>query len=612
MALLSNRTLRQKLTLVALVTVIAAQVCAAIVLIGLERNRTRRGVVTALESVSRVVVDNTAAAVDFGDPDAATDMLRSLGAQEGFERACLYDRQQRLFASFALSGACDAAPPSDGATFGVGVAYSAPVVSPQRGRVGTLTLWNSLSPVNDRLRQQIATMLIVLLVASVAAVMLMARLQRQLTAPLQNLASTVAAVSNDRDYSRRVTKEGNDEVGAVAEAVNDMLHQIQHRDDELLKALRLKDEFLATVSHELRTPLNAMLGWSHVLRNPHVTRGTTEQAVQAIDRNARMQARLIEDILDVSRIVTGKLRLDPKPTDLVVIVRSAIDVVQPSAAARQITIRSTLPATAPFMGDADRLRQIVWNLLSNAVKFTPPNGEVRVTLDEPANEYRISVADSGQGISAEFLPVVFQPFRQADGSSTRTQGGLGLGLAIARHLTELSGGTIHAESAGPGRGATFSIRLPHAIPLQARATPEESTAGDGWIDLDGRRILVVDDNDDTRSVLTTLLEAHGARVSTAASVDAARAALEIDVPDVLVTDLAMPVEDGYTLLEHCRQSRDPRIQRLPVLALTAYGGEQAETQIRTAGFDAYLAKPAEPAEVGRIIRELSFRRSMSE
>jgi signal transduction histidine kinase/ActR/RegA family two-component response regulator len=607
MALLTNRSLRQKLTLVALVTVIAAQVCAAIVLIGVERGRARRSVITGLEALSRIVVDNTAAAVDFGDPDAATDMLRSLGAQEGFERACLYDHDRRLFATFAVSGSCDAAPVPDGASFGLGVAYSAPVVSPQRGRVGTLTLWNSLSPVNDQLRQQIATMLIVLLLSSLAAVMLMARLQRQLTAPLQNLASTVAAVSNDRDYSRRVTKEGNDEVGELADAVNDMLLQIQHRDDELLKALRLKDEFLATVSHELRTPLNAMLGWSHVLRNPHLTRGTTEQAVQAIDRNARMQARLIEDILDVSRIVTGKLGLDPKPTDLVVIIRSAIDVVQPSAAARRIAIQHTLPQTAPFMGDPDRLRQVVWNLLSNAVKFTPPGGEVRVMLDEPDLEYRIAVVDSGQGISAEFLPFIFQPFRQADGSSTRTHGGLGLGLAIARHLTELSGGTIHADSGGAGQGATFSIRLPRAIPLQAGAIAEEPTQSDGWIELDGRRVLVVDDNDDTRSVLTTLLEAHGARVSTAASVAAARAALEIDVPDVLVTDLAMPVEDGYSLLDYCRQNCDPRIRRLPMLALTAYGGEQAETRVRTAGFDAYLAKPAEPAEVGRIVRELSAR-----
>jgi signal transduction histidine kinase/ActR/RegA family two-component response regulator len=607
MPALSNRTLRQKLTLVTLVTVVAAQLCAAIVLIGFERSRTRRSVVTGLETLSRIVVENTAAAVDFGDPDAAADMLRSLDAQEGFERACLYDSQQRLFASFALAGSCTPAPPADGASFGVGVAYTAPVVSPLRGRVGTLTLWNSLSAVNDQLRDQIVTMLGVLLVSSLAAVLLMARLQRQLTAPLHHLAATAAAVSRDRDYSRRVTKEGNDEVGAVAEAVNDMLLQIQTRDEELLKALRLKDEFLATVSHELRTPLNAMLGWSHVLRNPHVTRATTEQAVLAIDRNARMQARLIEDILDVSRIVTGKLRLDPKPTDLVTIIRSAIDVVQPSAAARRITIHASLPATAPLMGDADRLRQVIWNLLSNAVKFTPPGGEVRVTLEEADETYQVAVVDSGQGISTEFLPFIFQPFRQADGSSTRSQGGLGLGLSIARHLTELSGGTIRAESEGPGRGATFSISLPCVMPATPRPAGDERREPNAWTNLDGRKVLVVDDNDDTRSVLTTLLEAHGARVSSASSVAAARTALEFEVPDVLVTDLAMPLEDGYTLLDYCRKNRDPRIRRVPMLALTAYGGEQAEAHVRTAGFDAYLAKPAEPSEVGRLVRELSLR-----
>jgi signal transduction histidine kinase/CheY-like chemotaxis protein len=606
MALLKNRSLRQKLTLVALVTIVAAQLCAAIVLIALERTRARRGVMDDLRTISRIVVDNTAAAVDFGDPDAAVDMLRALAAQEGFERACLYEQRGHLFASHASVGVCGASPGPEGATFGEGVAYTVPVVSPLRGRIGTLTISNSLSPVNDRLRDQIVTMLAVLLVSALAAILLMARLQRQLTKPLQNLASTVSAVSRDRDYSHRVVKEGDDEVGAVAEAVNDMLMQIQARDEELLKALRLKDEFLATVSHELRTPLNAMLGWAHVLRNPHVTAATTGQAVDAIERNARMQARLIEDILDVSRVVTGKLRLEPKPTDLTAIIRSAIDVVQASAMARQIEVQSRLPAAAPFMGDADRLRQVVWNLLSNAVKFTPTGGEVRVMLEDQAQEYRVTVTDSGQGISAEFLPYVFQPFRQADGSSTRSAGGLGLGLAIARHLTELSGGTIHAESRGPGTGATFSIRLPHALP-SLRAAVDERAAESTWTELTGRRVVVVDDNDDTRSVLLTLLEGHGARVETAASVAAARTLLDSDVPDVLVTDLAMPLEDGFGLLDYCRQHTDVRVRQLPIIALTAYSGEQAEARVRAAGFDAYLVKPVAPAEVGRVVRELADR-----
>jgi CheY-like chemotaxis protein len=320
-----------------------------------------------------------------------------------------------------------------------------------------------------------------------------------------------------------------------------------------------------------------------------------------------MQARLIEDILDVSRIVTGKLRLDPKPTDLVTIVRSAIDVVQPSATARQIGIDAKLPLTAPFMGDADRLRQVVWNLLSNAVKFTPPGGAVRVLLEDAAQEYRVAVSDSGQGISADFLPFIFQPFRQADGSSTRSQGGLGLGLAIARHLTELSGGTIHADSRGFGTGATFSIRLPHALPASSRAIVDDRGAESDWTELSGRRVLVVDDTDDTRSVLLTLLEGNGARVLTAASVAHARAILDVEVPDVLVTDLAMPIEDGFGLLDYCRHHAEARVRHLPIIALTAYSGEQAEARVRAAGFDAYLVKPVAPAEVGRVVRELADR-----
>jgi signal transduction histidine kinase/ActR/RegA family two-component response regulator len=559
-----------------------------------------------LQTLSRIVVENTAAAVDVGDPDAAVEMLRSLGAQDGFERACLYRLDGQLFASFATNGTCPAAPGPDGGRFDGGVAFTAPVVSAIRGRVGTLTIWNSMSPIDASLREQLGATLIVLLLSSLVAALLMARLQRQLTEPLHHLAATVAAVSKDRDYSRRVVKEANDEVGAVAEAVNDMLLQIQARDEELLKALRLKDEFLTTVSHELRTPLNAVLGWSHVLRSPDMSRARTTEAVEAIDRSVRMQARLIEDILDVSRIVTGKLRLDPKPTDLAAIARSAVDVVQPSAAARRIAIRVMLPAAAPFMGDADRLRQVVWNLLSNAVKFTPPGGEVALTLEDTGQDYRMTVTDSGQGISPDFLPYVFQPFRQADGTSTRSQGGLGLGLAIARHLTELSGGTIRAASRGAGCGATFAITFPRALPPITRPATDDGLAA-GWTDLEGRSVLVVDDNDDTRHVLSTLLEAHGARVSTAASVAAARTALETMTPDVLVTDLAMPLEDGFALLDYCRHHADERLRRLPILALTAYAGEQAEGRVRAAGFDAYLAKPAEPSEVGRVVRELSGR-----
>jgi signal transduction histidine kinase/CheY-like chemotaxis protein len=609
---MSNGSLRRKLTMGAVVVIVAAQLSAAVVLIALERTRARASLVEDLQSSARIVADNVAAALQFGYRDEAAETLRALGVERGFQHACLYDSNAQLFAAHLVAGTCEATPGPEGAQFGSGLTVNTPITSPGRGRIGILSLHSTLEPVTDRLREQVIGTVVVLLVSSAAAVLFMARLQRQLTEPLQALASTAEAVSRDRNYDRRVRKEADDEVGAVAEAFNDMLSQIKLREEELQNALRLKDEFLATVSHELRTPLNAMLGWSHVLRDPQVTPPIMRQAVDAIDRNAQMQARLIEDILDVSRMITGKLRLEPRPTDLTAIVLSAVEVVKASADAKKIAIQVDLPPTAPLLGDADRLRQVVWNILSNAVKFTPQGGHVHVTLSELGHEYEIDVRDSGRGIAADFLPYIFQPFRQADGSTTRTQGGLGLGLAIARHLTELSGGSIYATSEGSNRGATFSIRLPRPPAPPRAAVPEErSNMTQRWSALDGHHVLVVDDNEDTRNVLATMLEAHGASVSTAASVAEARAALSTRLPDVLVTDLAMPVEDGFGLLEYCRHHADPRLQSLPILALTAYGGQQAHDRVIAAGFDAYLAKPVEPVEVGRIVRELALKNSSS-
>jgi signal transduction histidine kinase/ActR/RegA family two-component response regulator len=605
---LGRRSLRRKLTLVTMVTIVAAQLCAAIALGAWEAASARRDLIRELQVQSRIMVDNTATALAFIDYEAAVDTLRALGVPGGFENACLYDSQGTLFASHVTLGECAPSPPTEGASFDdKGLVVATAVIERLRGRVGTLSIRSSQAPVVARLRAQMVGTLIVLLMSSVAAIALTAILQRQLTAPLRDLAETAQAVSRDRDYTRRVTQQGDDEVGAVSAAFNDMLSQIQRRDEELRNALRLKDEFLATVSHELRTPLNAMLGWSHILRSGDLPHEMSVKAAEAIDRNARWQARLIEDILDVSRIITGKLRLEPKPTDLVAIIRSAVDVVQPSAKAKKISIELALPAVAPFVGDPDRLRQVIWNLISNAVKFTAQEGQVRVGLREDQQDYVIEVVDSGRGIAPDFLPYIFEPFRQADGSPTRSQGGLGLGLAIARHLTELSGGSIHAESQGAGHGATFTIRFPRPVRTLEPAPPtveEPAVTHPPWSGLDGHTVLLVDDNEDTRHVLGTILEAHGAKVTAVESVADARTALARQIPDVLITDLAMPVEDGFGLLDYCRHHPDARLQKLPILALTAYGGQQAQERVLAAGFDAYLAKPVEPTEVGRIVKKL--------
>lgn len=601
-ASLRRLPLRQKIALVAFATMAAAQLLAGAGVLVWDLITARRLLVEDLHTQARLVVDNLAPALAFRDAEAADETLRGLSTRRGLDRACLYDAKSVLFASFTTGKPCpDAAEATAiGGFDATGIAAVVPVVVAEHGRVGTLTIRSSLEPVTASMRAETVAIGGVLVLSSLAAVVLTRRFHRLLTEPLFALARTAQAVSRDRDYTRRVEKTSEDEIGAVADAFNDMMAQVQSRDAELQSALRLKDEFLATVSHELRTPLNAIVGWVHVFRSPNVPPELAAQAADAIDRNAQRQVRLIEDILDVSRIVTGKLRLEQKPLDLAAIVEAALDVVQPMAAAKEIHVSSQLLRPAPMSGDPDRLQQIMWNLLSNAVKFTPRGGSVNVSLRDEADSYCVAVRDSGSGIPRDFLPHIFEAFRQADGSMTRKHGGLGLGLAIARHLTELSGGRIEAHSDGPGTGATFMVRLPRPAGDLRRAMSAEPGAA-AWPRLDGVKVLLVDDDEDTRRVLGALLEAQGAETRTTASVQEARVELARGVPDVLITDLAMPVEDGYALLTFCRQHESVALRELRILALTAYAGEQARHMVMGAGFDGYLAKPIDPGAVSRTI-----------
>jgi signal transduction histidine kinase/ActR/RegA family two-component response regulator len=599
--ILRDLPLRQKIAFLAIATMAAAQLLAGAGVLVWDLFAARRFLAADLETQARIVVDNVAPALAFGDDEAAHETLRALRSRRGFVRACLYTAQSQLFAAVSDEGRCPATPAADGSGFdGAGINVVTAVLAPERGRVGTLTLRSSLDPVSDDMRAQTVAIVVVMVLSSVAAVFLTRRYHRVLTEPLHDLALTAQAVSRDRDYTRRVAKTSGDEIGAVAEAFNDMMAQVQHRDAELQRALRLKDEFLATVSHELRTPLNAIVGWVHVFRSSNVPPELAAQAADAIDRNAQRQVRLIEDILDVSRIVTGKLRLEPKPVDLAQIMESALDVIQPTAAAKDIQVSADLVRPAPMRGDPDRLQQIMWNLLANAVKFSPRGGSVSVLLAEDGDAYRVEVRDTGPGIPHDFLPHIFEAFRQADGSMTRTHGGLGLGLAIARHLTELSGGHIEARSEGPGTGATFVVRLPRPADEPNRLVVADQSAA-AWPRLDGVRVLLVDDDEDTRQVLSALLSGQGADTETAASVAEARNALSRRIPDVLITDLAMPQEDGYALLHYCRHHTLAELRELRLLALTAYAGEQARESVLRAGFDGYLAKPIDPGAVSRTI-----------
>ncbi|MBD2165268.1 CHASE domain-containing protein [Calothrix membranacea FACHB-236] len=379
-------------------------------------------------------------------------------------------------------------------------------------------------------------------------------------------------------------------------------------------ANRMKDEFLGTLSHELRTPLNAMLGWTQLLRSRRFDENTTARALETIDRNTRSLAQLIEDVLDVSRIIQGKLSLSLQRVELVPVVEAAIETVHPAADAKEIRIECRFdPDVGIVIADANRLQQIIWNLLSNAVKFTPKGGRVEVQLQRINSRVQICVSDNGSGIPPEFLPFVFDRFRQADSSSTRSHGGLGLGLAIVRHLVELHGGTVSAESPGIGKGATFIINLPmRAIAVDHTTSPHrEPSINSDRLDepqtLNGLRVLVVDDEPDARQLLTTVLSPYGAQVMTAASAAEALAAVPQFHPDVLVSDIGMPKEDGYVLIRQLRGLPPEQGGRIPAVALTAYARSEDRTQALLAGFQLHIPKPVNPAELVAVIANLTGR-----
>jgi signal transduction histidine kinase/ActR/RegA family two-component response regulator len=372
---------------------------------------------------------------------------------------------------------------------------------------------------------------------------------------------------------------------------------------------RARDTFLATMSHELRTPLSPILAWGRMLADGALDEEQRGQAVATILRCARAQAQLVEDLLDVSRIVSGKLRLDVRPVPAAPVVEAALAVVRPAAEAKGIRLQTTLDSTlVPVAGDPERLQQVVWNLLTNAIKFTPKGGSVQVVLERVNSHVEIAVRDTGPGIDPEFLPHVFDRFSQAETGSTRTHGGLGLGLSIARHLVEAHGGTIHAENA-PAGGSIFTIKLPvMALRIageRERRHPDERKAGipSAYASLDGCRALLVDDEPESNEVVRTLLASCGAEVRVAGSADHALEILDRWKPDVLVSDVGMPGKDGYALIAAVR-ARGDNAARLPAIALTAYASVEDRIRLLSAGFQAHVAKPLELGELVAVVSSL--------
>jgi signal transduction histidine kinase len=409
------------------------------------------------------------------------------------------------------------------------------------------------------------------------------------------------------------------DLAEVLTRVRNML-EVRLLHNESKKANHLKDEFLATVSHELRTPLNAILGWARMLGAKQVPPDRAGHAVAVIERNASALAYLIDDLLDVSRIVAGTLHLAPEPVDLVAVAQAALDAVRPLAVARNVQLACSPDRAAiePVTGDAGRLEQVIWNLLANAIKFTPEGGRVDVFIAPSNDHMEVRVVDTGQGISPDFLPHVFERFRQADGATTRRHTGLGLGLAIVRQLVELHRGTVHATSQGVGRGATFIVRLPisagevqggQASALgERRMTASAASPIPRLPRLDELRILVVDDNPDGRTLTSLVLTQAGATVTAVASVREALQMLEVERPDALVSDIGLPDEDGYGLIRQIRQYEAEHGGFLPAVALTGYARVEDRARSLAAGFQAHLQKPVDPVELTTAIATITHPR----
>jgi len=399
------------------------------------------------------------------------------------------------------------------------------------------------------------------------------------------------------------------------ELIQQALERERHARRHAENSDRLKDEFLATVSHELRTPLSAILGWAAMLNMGDLDEKTTQDGLKVIERNAKAQAEIVGDILDVSRIITGKLHIDARPVELAAIVRAAVDTLQLAADAKNISLSLSLDQDAGLVaGDPDRLQQIVWNLVSNAIKFTPHNGRAEVRLRQVDSHVELIVSDNGIGISDQFLPHVFERFRQADSSRTRAHGGLGLGLAIVRHLVELHGGTVTAESAGEGQGAKFTVRLPLAVASQRLVSKKESQAYQATADavesksevtsLDGLRVLLVDDEPDTLEILRVMLKQFGANVRGVTSTSAALETFLEWKPDVLVSDLGMPGEDGLNLIERVRALTPEQGCNIPAAALTAHVRDDDRVHALAAGYQTHIKKPVDPGQLAAAVASL--------
>ena len=622
------RSFGSKVTLLVTVTTGLAVLLVCAVLVTVDYVNAKAETAELAIAQASIVAVNSEAPLTFGDPALGTEALGALRASPNVAAAFLYDLEGAVFAEYVNPKI--EAPPIPRQRLGRHaqgrwLTVTREIAGPA-GSVGRLQVVFDMSGAQARAWSNAAFSIAVAALTTLVAFLVAIRLKAFLVKPVAELASTARHVSETKDYGVRATKYGEDELGQFTDVFNEMLEQIQQQDlelqrayaqrerlleservarSELEQASQVKDEFVATLSHELRTPLSAILGWAHMLRTSDRPADQLAKGMEVIERNARVQTQIIEDLLDMSRIISGKIRLDVQPTSLAEAIEAAVGTVRPAAEAKGIRLQTVLDSSVgPVRGDSNRLQQVVWNLLSNAIKFTPRGGRVQVALERVNSHVEITVSDTGQGIKPEFLPYVFDRFRQADSSTTRRHAGLGLGLAIVKQLVELHGGTVRAKSAGEGQGATFSIELP-LMPVrdeaaEARAHPRASSAAVAFetpLSLAGVKVLVVDDEPDARELVGELLESCGAIAVCAGSANEALALFRTFRPDVLVSDIGMPGTDGYDLIKSIRAMEDGSGATTPAVALTAFARSEDRTRAMLAGYQMHLAKPVEPAEL---------------
>ena len=628
--------IRRKLIAMIMATSLAVVLLATIGYLVVDYYASREDLKQEVEGQARLILDNVEASLYFFDQKTAYEALATLKSSQNLRVACLYDKDGVLFASYVREDAhpCEASPAPEGTTTDASRVMVSLGHHSNGVRDGTLVVRHDLAAVQRRLKRQALIVLGLLLITAAVAMAMSSRLQALVSEPLLALSRTASEVSSRGDYSLRAERRTEDEVGILADAFNRMLERIQLREEELSKANeelrreigerrraeqeraellvrereanRLKDEFLATLSHELRTPLNAILGWTKLLRSNAVAPGGQDRALEKVERNAAAQARLVDDLLEISRITTGKLRLDVRPFDLVALANTAIDSIKPTAEARGVSIERRFESPSlPTGGDPDRLQQVIWNLLSNAVKFTPADGVVSIAIRRVGQHDEITVSDTGIGIEPSFLPNVFETFRQADASSTRAHGGLGLGLSIVKHLVDMHAGTVRARSDGPDTGATFTVTLPVRSATRPFTLDGPMAIGAGL--LAGFRILAVDDDPDTLELLHSTLLAAGAQPRMAANADDALAACLSSEPDAIVSDLGMPGRDGYMLIHDIHEALGSQTPRVAV-AVSAYATTSDREKALAAGFQQHIAKPIDPEGLVRTLHALLTQR----